>query len=62
MVDKPSITKLIETIAANKYWFSLMWLKIKSSPTNVGVIGKPVNPKHAIKNANAIFGWSKAFP
>jgi hypothetical protein len=59
---KPSMMKLSATKEASTTWFSWMWLKIKSSPMNVGVMGKPDNPKQQTKNKKAATGCSYTWP
>ncbi len=53
MIANPSIIKLNETKSAKKNWSSWIWLKIKSSPMNVGDIGNPESPKQATKKTKA---------
>ena len=58
----PSIIKLDAVKKAKATWSSWMWVKMISSPTNVGVIGKPVKPRQDSKNTKANFGWSYECP
>ena len=51
MSDSPLMIKDIETIKASTAWFSCIWLKIKSMPIKVGVIGNAASPKQASKKA-----------
>jgi hypothetical protein len=49
--------RLVAIKAVKPYWFSWMWPKIKSSPMKLGVMGKPIRPRLAIRKINACNGF-----
>ena len=54
----PFMIKLMAIKNASRIWFSSMCEIIKSSPMNVGVIGKPEIPRQAKRKTEAMRGCS----